>query len=113
MGVSNAIGEFFEVVLSRSQATAKALIGEAYEGIVTSDRYSAYTWIELSHWQVCWAHLKRDLTAIAEREGASQEIGEALHIHLTSAGIHTQLRQLSHRQLRQGENGRVMKEIIG
>ena len=69
---------FFEVVLSRSQATAKALIGEAYEGIVTSDRYSAYTWIELSHWQVCWAHLKRDLTAIAEREGASQEIGEAL-----------------------------------
>ena len=78
MGVSNAIGEFFEVVLSRSQATAKALIGEAYEGIVTSDRYSAYTWIELSHWQVCWAHLKRDLTAIAEREGASQEIGEAL-----------------------------------
>jgi hypothetical protein len=34
---------FFEVVLSRSQDTAKALMGESYGGIVTSDRYSAYT----------------------------------------------------------------------
>ena len=42
-----------------------------------------------------------------------QSVGNGVHIHLTSAGIHTQLRQLSHRQLRQGENGRVMKEIIG
>ena len=69
---------FFEVVLSRSQATAKALIGESFSGIVNSDRYSAYRWIDLSQWQVCWAHLKRDLTAIAERSGVSQEIGEAL-----------------------------------
>ena len=69
---------FFEVVLSRSQATAKALIGESFSGIVNSDRYSAYRWIDLNQWQVCWAHLKRDLTAIAERRGGSQEIGEAL-----------------------------------
>ncbi|NEQ52872.1 MAG: IS66 family transposase [Leptolyngbya sp. SIO3F4] len=69
---------FFEVVLSRSQTTSKALIGESYRGIVTSDRYSAYGWIALGQRQVCWAHLKRDLTAIAERIGASHEIGEAL-----------------------------------
>ena len=76
--LSTPLVSFFEVVLSRSQATAKALIGEAYEGIVTADRYSAYTWIEVTHRQVCGAHLKRDLTAIAERTGASQAIGEAL-----------------------------------
>jgi hypothetical protein len=69
---------FFEVVLSRSQQTAKDLIGESYSGIVTSDRYSAYGWIALEQWQVCWAHLKRDLTAMAERIGASHEIGIAL-----------------------------------
>jgi hypothetical protein len=69
---------FFEVVLSRSQATAKALIGEQFSGIVTSDRYSAYRWIELNQWQVCWAHLKRDFTAMAERSGVSRDIGEAL-----------------------------------
>lgn len=69
---------FFEVVFSRSQATAKALIGDAYPGIVISDRCSAYTWIDHEHWQTCWAHLKRDFTAMAERSGASQEIGDAL-----------------------------------
>jgi len=69
---------FFEVVLSRSQPTAQALIGESYGGIVTSDRYSADTWMALAHWQVCLAHLKRDFTAIAERMGASSEIGAAL-----------------------------------
>lgn len=69
---------FFEVVLSRSQESAKALIGESYQGILTSDRCSAYTWIDLTQWQTCWAHLKRDFTAMAERTGASSEIGDAL-----------------------------------
>ena len=68
----------FSVVLSRSQATAQALLGEAFKGILISDRYSAYNWLELKHRQVCWAHLKRDLTAIAERSGVSKEIGSAL-----------------------------------
>jgi transposase len=69
---------FFEVVLSRSGATAQALIGKDFKGIVVSDRYSSYNWIELTQRQVCWAHIKRDFTAIAERSGVSKEIGEAL-----------------------------------
>ena len=69
---------FFEVVLSRSGATAQALIGKDFKGIVVSDRYSSYSWLDLSQRQACWAHLKRDFTAIAERSGVSQEIGEAL-----------------------------------
>ncbi|MGF1494725.1 MAG: IS66 family transposase [Microcoleaceae cyanobacterium] len=68
----------FQVALSRSQATAKQLIGESFEGIVTSDRYSAYNWIPLAQRQLCWAHVKRDLVAISERSGASAEIGQAL-----------------------------------
>ncbi|MEM9805996.1 MAG: transposase [Cyanobacteria bacterium P01_D01_bin.56] len=54
------------------------MVGEAYSGILTSDRCSAYTWIALEQWQPCRAHLKRDLTAMAERTGASHEIGAAL-----------------------------------
>lgn len=69
---------FFEVALSRSQATAKRLIGEDFEGIVNSDRYSAYGWLAAERWQVCWAHLKRDLTAMAERPGVAHDIGEGL-----------------------------------
>ncbi len=68
----------FEVSLNRGQVTAKQMIGEQYAGIVISDRYSSYNWLEVEQRQVCWAHLKRDLTAIAERSGVSQAIGEAL-----------------------------------
>lgn len=68
----------FAVCLSRSQAVAKTLIGEAYNGIVISDRYSSYRWIPLAQRQVCWAHLKRDFTRIAERSGVSKAIGEGL-----------------------------------
>jgi transposase len=68
----------FTILLSRSQAAAQALIGEAFEGIVVSDRYGAYTWIDLSQRQVCWAHLKRDFTRIAERRGVSRRLANLL-----------------------------------
>jgi len=41
--------------------------------ILTSDRYSAYNWLAVSQRQVCWAHLKRDFTQIAERAGHRQK----------------------------------------
>ena len=68
----------FQVFLSRSQQSAQALLGEAFGGNLISDRHSAYNWIALVCRQVCWAHLKRDFTKIAERTGVSQVIGEAL-----------------------------------
>ena len=68
----------FRVSLSRSQQVAKELIGEGFKGIVHSDRYSAYNWLDVSHRQVCWAHLKRDLVKISERGGASKEIADEL-----------------------------------
>lgn len=68
----------FSICLSRSKAAAQTLMGEAYSGVVISDRYSGYRWIALGQRQVCWAHLKRDFAAIAERSGVSQAIGENL-----------------------------------
>ena len=68
----------FSVELSRSKIIAKKLLGETFEGIVVSDRYPAYNWLDEEQRQVCWAHLKRDLTAIAERSGVSRAIGQAL-----------------------------------
>ena len=69
---------YFEVALSRSQATAQTLIGDEFEGILVSDRYGAYNWKSVHERQACWAHLKRDFTAMAQRSGVSQGIGEAL-----------------------------------
>jgi hypothetical protein len=68
----------FVVALSRSQATAKQILGEAFSGYLVSDRHSSYGWVDRSQRQVCWAHLLRDFQAMAERPGVSQEIGEAL-----------------------------------
>jgi transposase len=61
--------------LSRSAAAAIELLGNAFGGIVVSDRFSAYNHLPVMQRQLCWAHLSRDLTAIAERQGVSGEIG--------------------------------------
>jgi transposase len=65
----------FQLALSRSAEVAKALLGEAFIGFVISDRYSAYSWLPLARRQICWAHIKRDLIAIAERLGVSAAVG--------------------------------------
>ena len=65
-------------MLSRSAQVARQLLGDNYGGIVVSDRYSAYSWLPLEQRQLCWAHIKRDLTAIAERSGVSAPVGRDL-----------------------------------
>ncbi|MFT5340092.1 MAG: transposase [Cyanobium sp.] len=64
--------------LSRSTAAAIELLGNAFGGIVVSDRFSAYNHLPVMQRQLCWAHLIRNLTAIAERPGASAEFGAEL-----------------------------------
>ena len=64
--------------LSRSTAAAIELLGSSFAVIVVSDRFSAYNHLPTQQRQLCWAHLIRDLTAIAERPGASAEFGAVL-----------------------------------
>jgi len=68
----------FRVAKKRDAATAREVIGGAKTSVITTDRYLGYGWLGTSRRQVCWAHLKRDFQAIAERSGESKEIGEAL-----------------------------------
>lgn len=75
--VSGAVA-VYQIRLSRSSQVAKELLGELYRGIVHSDRYAGYNWLPVEQRQVCWAHLKRDFTRMAERSGVSGEIGRAL-----------------------------------
>jgi len=71
----------FAIRFSRSTAVAKEMLGEKYQGILVSDRWSAYNWVDTSRRQLCWAHLLRDFTKISERRGASKTIGDALLGH--------------------------------
>lgn len=69
---------YFAIALSRSSEVCQQLLGDAFAGIVGSDRCGAYTGLDLSQRQVCWAHLKRDFTKIAQREGIAGELGNAM-----------------------------------
>ena len=69
---------YFQVFLSRSQAAARTLLGATFGGNVVTDRYSAYSWLDIQKRQVCWSHLKRDFTKISERIGLSAILGQSL-----------------------------------
>jgi transposase len=71
----------FRIDPSRSRAALERLLpplGEGEQRTVTSDRYSVYTHLKGEGWQICWAHLKRDFTAVAQmKEAEPRAIGEA------------------------------------
>jgi hypothetical protein len=69
---------FFSVMLSRSTEAAQELLGKNFEGILTSDRYSAYNWLLVWQRQLCWAHLKREFTKISDRSGIAGQLGKEL-----------------------------------
>jgi len=66
---------------SRSAEVARELLGDCFAGILVSDRYAAYGWIAPQRRQVCWAHLLRDFTKMAERSGMAGQIGAELVAH--------------------------------
>jgi transposase len=71
----------FLVRLSRGGGVARELLGPTFDGILVTDRWSAYNGYPVRWRQLCWAHLLRDIEAMIGRGGRSQEIGEALRGH--------------------------------
>jgi transposase len=76
--VVTSMGIVFRIVRSRAGAVAQDLLGEEPEPIVISDRFPGYEWISLKSRQLCWAHLRRDMQAMIDREGAGVEVGRQL-----------------------------------
>ena len=68
----------FLIDLHRSAEVAKRMLGTDFKGILNSDRWSAYNWLDNRYRQLCWSHLQRDFQAFVERGGESQKLGEAL-----------------------------------
>lgn len=60
---------------SRAGRVAKDLLGEDFQGILVSDRYGAYAWIDPEQRQACWSHLTRDFQALADRGGRIAKLG--------------------------------------
>lgn len=51
----------FQVQTGRTQAAAQAIIDEKEFGVITTDRYPGYGFLQGWRRQICWAHLKRVL----------------------------------------------------
>jgi transposase len=68
----------YSVLPSRARYVIHNLIGQAPQGVVVSDRYAGYAHLDVARRQVCWAHLLRDFTRIAERSGLPGRIGKRL-----------------------------------
>jgi predicted Zn-ribbon and HTH transcriptional regulator len=68
----------YHLLEGRATKQAKQVISEQAKGIIGTDRFGAYNWLPARRRQICWAHLKRDFQAVAERGGQSAQVGEAL-----------------------------------
>jgi len=75
---ASALCACYRIDASRSQRAAKELLGEDFGGLVVSDRYAGYHFLDILQQQLCWAHLIRQLTEISERFGAAGKLGRAL-----------------------------------
>jgi transposase len=54
----------FQLHPSRGHKGLRALMGEQYCGIVSSDRLSTYGLLAVDQRQLCWAHLLRDIRGL-------------------------------------------------
>jgi transposase len=56
----------YTVAATRGSAVLSRLLGAVFQGILCSDRFSAYLKYHSGKAQFCWAHLKRNLLGIVE-----------------------------------------------
>jgi transposase len=77
----------FLIRASRGAHVAKELLGAAFSGILVSDRWSAYAWVDVARRQLCWAHLLRQFRGFQDHGPEANAIGRALEV-LTDTMFH-------------------------
>ena len=66
----------FMTAFGRGQEAAKRLLGSELDGVLVTDQYAGYRFIDSAQRQLCWAHVLRNVAAIAESsEMVNQPIG--------------------------------------
>src|SRR5438034_9553654 len=65
----------FRIAAGRHAFEARTLLGERFAGIVCSDRWRGYDYLDPSQRQLCWAHLLRDFTAHSEGLSEQHDFG--------------------------------------
>jgi transposase len=65
----------FRIAAGRHASESRLLLGERFAGVVCSDRWRGYDYLDPSRRQLCWAHLLRDFTGHGEGMGEQQRFG--------------------------------------
>ena len=68
----------FLVHTRRNSKAAKALLGESFAGILSTDRWASYNWVDAARRQLCWSHLKRDFKKFLDYGPEAKRLGERL-----------------------------------
>jgi transposase len=76
-GALTARTAVFRIAAGRHAFEARTLLGERFAGIVCSDRWRGYDYLDPSQRQLCWAHLLRDFTAHSEGMAEQKKFGDA------------------------------------
>ncbi len=74
-GALSARTAVFRIAAGRHGFEARTLLGERYAGIVCSDRWRGYDYLDPTRRQLCWAHLLRDFTAHSEGMAEQKRFG--------------------------------------
>jgi transposase len=75
-GALTARAAVFRIAAGRHACEARTLLGERFAGIVCSDRWRGYDYLDPAQRQLCWAHLLRDFTAHSEGRSEQQTLGD-------------------------------------
>ena len=70
----------FAIRRSRGAKVSKEMLGETFAGILVSDRWSAYAWVDVERRQLCWAHLLRQFLGFQTYGPEGSAIGRALEL---------------------------------
>jgi transposase len=68
----------FQIADHRDRDATKALLGDHPGGVIVSDRYAVYLFIDDTRRQLCLAHILRDFIALGERDGTPGRLGRKL-----------------------------------
>jgi transposase len=79
-GAVASLMAIFLIRASRSSDVAKELLGSAFAGILVSDRWSGYRWVDVAQRQLCWAHLLRQFRGFQNYGSDAEAIGERLEL---------------------------------
>ena len=75
-GAATSAVAFFVIHASRGYQGLKALVGNVFRGMFSSDRWKAYCLRARRFRQICWAHLVRDFQKLVDMGGVAGKLGK-------------------------------------